>query len=69
MKWKPGPQLLGDRGAADEVAALEDEHLQAGLGEVGAVDQAVVAAADDDRVVRLLWLRSLPWSAPSFAVG
>ena len=44
-------ELLGDRGAADEAAALEDQGAQAGLGEVGAVDQAVVAAADDDGVV------------------
>ena len=54
MKLKPGSQLLGDRGAADEVAALEDERLEAGLGQVGAVDQAVVAAADDDGVVASL---------------
>ena len=53
VKWKPGAELLGDRRAADEAAALEDERAQAGLGEVGAVDEAVVPAADDDRVVLL----------------
>ena len=54
MKWKPGSKLLGDRRPADEVAALDDEHLQAGLREVGAVDESVVPAADDDRVVVLV---------------
>ena len=44
-------ELLGDRRAADEVAALEDQRPEPGLGQVGAVDQAVVAATDDDRVV------------------
>ena len=44
--------LLGDRGAAQHVALLEDERLQAGPREVGGADQAVVATADDDRVVR-----------------
>ena len=51
VNQKPGTQLLGDGGAADEVAPLEDQRPQAGLGEVGAVDEAVVAAADDDGVV------------------
>jgi hypothetical protein len=46
-----GMQLLGDRGTADEVPALEDQRPQAGLREVGAVDEAVVPAADDDGVV------------------
>jgi hypothetical protein len=46
-----GAQLLGDRGAADQVALFEDEGPEPALGQVGAVDQAVVAAADDDRVV------------------
>ena len=45
-------QLLGDRGAADEVALLEHQRAQPGLGEVAGVDQSVVAAADHDRVVR-----------------
>jgi hypothetical protein len=43
--------LLGDRRAADDVAALEHEHLPSGAGEVGRADQAVVAAANDDDVV------------------
>ena len=51
VNQKPGPELLGDRRAADEMASLEDERPQPGLGQVGAVGQAVVAAADDDRVV------------------
>ena len=44
-------ELLGDGRAADEVAPLEDQRLEPGLREVGAVDEAVVAAADDDGVV------------------
>ncbi len=51
------PELLGDRRAADQVASLEDERPQPGLGQVGAVGQAVVAATDDDRVVGPVGLR------------
>ena len=43
--------LLGDRRAAEDVALLEDDRPQAGAGEVGGADEAVVATADDDRVV------------------
>ena len=43
--------LFGDGGAAEHVAALEHENFLAGLGQVGGVDQAVVAAADHDDVV------------------
>ena len=50
-------ELLGDRGATDQVAPLEDQRLEPGLGQVGAVDQAVVAATDDDRVVGSLGAR------------
>ena len=49
---EPGDQLLGDRRATDDVPALDDQRAQAGLGQVGAVDQSVVTATDDDRVVR-----------------
>ena len=45
-----GPQLLGHARAAEQVAALEHAHAQAGAREVGGGGQAVVAAADDDRV-------------------
>ena len=44
-------ELLGDRRATDEVAALQHAHLQAGAGEIGGADQAVVAAADDEDIV------------------
>ena len=47
-----GAELLRDGGAADEVAPLQDQRPQAGLREIGAVDEAVVATADDDGVVR-----------------
>ena len=46
-------ELLGDGRAAEDVAPLEDERLHPGAGQVGGADQAVVAAADDDRVVAL----------------
>ena len=46
-----GRQLLGDGRAADPVAGLEDEHAEAAGCEVGGRGQAVVAGADDDRVV------------------
>ena len=36
------------------VAGLEDDRAQAGAGQVGRGDEAVVAAADDDRVVTRL---------------
>ena len=43
--------LLGHRGAADQRAPLEHQRLAARARQVGRGDQAVVAAADDDRVV------------------
>ena len=46
-------QLLGDRGTAQDVALLEHERLHPGPCQVGRADQAVVTAADDDRVVPL----------------
>ena len=51
-------QLLGDGRAADEVPAFDDQGLEAGLREVRAVDQAVVAATDDDRVVGAVGARA-----------
>jgi hypothetical protein len=44
-------ELLGDRCAAEHVPALEHERLAPRLCEVGRAGQAVVAAADNDRVV------------------
>ena len=46
-----GPQLLGHARAAEDVARLEDAHAQAGARQVGGGGEAVVPAADDDRVV------------------
>ncbi len=45
--------LLGERRAAEDLATLEDERPEATPGEIGRADEAVVAAADDDRVVAL----------------
>ena len=47
---EPGIDLLGHRRAADALATLEDENVEAGAGEVGGAHQAVVPAAHDDRV-------------------
>ena len=43
-------EFLGDRRAADDRAALEHRDLEPGRGQVGGADQAVMAAADDERV-------------------
>ena len=45
--------LLGDRRAAEHVAPLEDERLEAGPRQVGGGDEPVVPSADDHRVVAL----------------
>ena len=44
-------EFLGDRGAADDVAALEHRDLEAARREIARAGEAVVAAADDDGVV------------------
>ena len=56
-----GILLFRHGGAADLLAPLQHQHLQlvlavllAALGEIGRAGQAVVAAADDDRVIGLL---------------
>ena len=48
-----GEDFLGDGGAAEHVPALQDEHAPPRTREVGRMNQAVVATADDDRVVPL----------------
>ena len=50
-KLESGEDFFGDGGAAEDVTAFEHEDFLAGAGEVGGVDEAVVAAADDDDVV------------------
>ncbi len=51
---EPGVELLGDRGPTHQVSTLQDQGLEPGLGEVGPVDQPVVAPADDHSVVLVL---------------
>ena len=46
-----GENFFGDGGAAEHVAALEHQNFLAGARQIGGVDQAVVASADDDYVV------------------
>jgi len=48
---KAGEDLLGDRGASDDVAPFEDQDLLAGAREIRRVDEPVVPASDDDDVV------------------
>jgi hypothetical protein len=45
--------LLGDRRAPEHVPLLQHDRLQPRTREIGGTDQAVVAAADHDRVVAL----------------
>ncbi len=45
-----GVKFLGDRRAADLRAAFEHRDFEAGHGEIGGGDEAVVTAADDDDV-------------------
>ena len=52
-KFEAGDDFFGDGGAAENVAAFEDEDFLAGFGEIRRVHQAVVAAADHDDVVFL----------------
>ena len=46
-----GEDLHRERGAAEDLPSLEHEGPEASPREVGTADEAVVAAADDDRVV------------------
>ena len=46
-----GKELVLRAGAADDVALLEHEHVDACTGEVGGAGEAVVAATDDDDLV------------------
>src|SRR5437867_3158035 len=49
---EPRRRLLGDAGAAHQLAPLEHEHPPSRTGEVRRGDEPVVARADDDDVVR-----------------
>ena len=48
--FETGMKFLGDGGAADDVAAFEDERLVAFFREVESGDERVVAAAENDDV-------------------
>src|SRR5579863_7756259 len=51
-KLEAGKHLFGDRRAAQHVPALEHQNLLPGARQIRGVDQTVVSATDDDRVVR-----------------
>ena len=53
LRTEAREELLGDRGASEDVPLFEHERLEAGAREIRRAHQAVVAAADDDRVVAL----------------
>ena len=50
-----GRELVGHRRAAHLVATLEHQGLAPGAGQIGRGNQAVVAAADDDRTAHLIF--------------
>jgi len=52
-KKKAGDNFFGDGGAAEHMATFQDYDSLPCFGEVGGVDEAIVAAADDDNVVVL----------------
>src|SRR5271168_3395381 len=49
---KAGMKFLGYRGSADDRAALEHGHFEAGGRKIRGADQSVVAAADNDDVAQ-----------------
>src|SRR5215472_12598789 len=61
-KFEAGKDFFSDCGAAENVAALEDEDFFAGAGEIRGVYQAIVATTNDNCVVTLrhkIFLRTL----------
>jgi predicted membrane protein len=50
-KKKTRDDFFGNGGSAEDVTAFEAQNFLAGFGEISGVDEAVVAAADDDNVV------------------
>ncbi len=46
-----GMQLFGYGGTTDGAVALDDQRVEPGLGQIGAVDEPVVTTADHDRVI------------------
>ena len=50
---EPREDFLRHGGSAHQMPALEHNHAKSGPGEIGGVDESVVAAPDDDRVVRI----------------
>ena len=52
-EFETGKNLLGRGDAADHEPALQDQDFLSGLGKIRRADKAVMAGADDDRVVAL----------------
>ena len=52
-KQEPGKDFFRDRRTAKHVAALENDHSLPCFCEIRGIDQSIVAAADDNRVVVL----------------
>src|SRR5262245_52501592 len=60
---EPGEELLGHGGAPDHGAALEHSYTVSRGGKVARARESVVAAADDQRVVRFVVGHSGRWRA------
>ena len=50
---EPWVELLGDGSAAEDMPALEHEHLAAGPRQIRGAHESVVPTSDDDRVIAL----------------
>ena len=48
---RAGEKLLGNAGTAEHVAALDQQDLLAGAAKIVGGNEAIMAAADDDRVI------------------
>ena len=68
-KLEPWKDFFGDRRASEHVASFENKNFFPGTGQVGGVDQAVMASADhDDVVFRIIWHESLAFSNFAYLV-
>ncbi len=68
-KKESGDDFFSDSGAAENVAAFQDNDLLPRFGEIRGVDQAVVTAADDDDVVVLPHSGGLRYDAKERSVA
>src|SRR5207302_618706 len=48
-----GDDFFSDGGTAEDAATFKDNHFFPGFGQVGGIDEAIMAASDDDYIVEL----------------